>query len=119
MADKIVLRNMVFYGYHGAFAAERELGQKFEVDVEIHLDLTGISQNDDLEVAINHVDVYTLVKDVVEEGGFNLLESIAEAAALGILSACDVEGVTVRVRKVNAPLGGILDYVEAEVTRRV
>ena len=69
-------------------------------------------------MAINHVDIYTIVKDVVEEGGFNLLESIAEAAALEILSAFDVDGVTVRVRKVNAPLGGILDYVEAEVTRR-
>ena len=30
---------MTFYGYHGAFSAERELGQKFEVDLEIYTDL--------------------------------------------------------------------------------
>ena len=38
-SDRLVLKNMVFYGYHGAFAAEKELGQRFEVDLEMQLDL--------------------------------------------------------------------------------
>ena len=33
MSDRLVLKNMVFYGYHGAYAAEKEMGQKFEVDL--------------------------------------------------------------------------------------
>jgi dihydroneopterin aldolase len=92
---------MVFYGYHGAFAAERELGQRIEVDVELHLNLK----------------VYTIVKDIVEEREFNLMEAIAETIAEEILSAYTLEEVVVRVRKPNPPSGGIMDYLEAEVRR--
>ena len=33
--DRIILDGMVFYGYHGVNQAERELGQRFVVDVEL------------------------------------------------------------------------------------
>ena len=36
--DKMVLKNMVFYGYHGVAEPEMILGGKFEVDVELFLD---------------------------------------------------------------------------------
>jgi len=117
MADKLTLRNMVFYGYHGAFAAEKELGQKLEVDVELVTDLGRSGQNDDVDLSINCVDLYTIVKEIVEEREFNLPEAAAETIAAHILSAYDVESVTVRVRKPHAPVGGLLDYVEATVER--
>ncbi|MGI6038084.1 MAG: dihydroneopterin aldolase [Limnochordia bacterium] len=118
MTDKLRLRNMIFYGYHGAFTAERELGQRFEVDVELEMDSLGISQQDDLELAINYVDIYTMVKDIVEDRTFKLLESLAETIALQILSVYNVEAATVRVRKAYAPIGGLLDCIEAEVRRQ-
>ena len=37
--DRILLEGMIFYGNHGTLPAERELGQPFVVDVELHLDL--------------------------------------------------------------------------------
>ena len=39
MIDKIIMGGMSFHGYHGVFGAEKELGQKFLVDVEAFLDL--------------------------------------------------------------------------------
>jgi len=117
--DKIVLRNMVFYGYHGVFPAEKELGQRFEVDVELVTDLSRAAQADDLDACgINYVDVYTLVKEIVEEREFNLIEALAETIAQEILSAHDVDEVTVRVRKPEVAIGGVLDYVEVEIVRR-
>ncbi|MGE5587967.1 MAG: dihydroneopterin aldolase [Clostridia bacterium] len=117
--DRIVLRNMVFYGYHGVFPAEKELGQRFEVDVELAGDLSTAAQADDLDAGgINYVDVYTLVKDIVEEREFNLIEALAETIAQEILSAHDVDEVTVRVRKPDVAMGGVLDYVEVEIVRR-
>ena len=38
--DKIVLKNMAFYGYHGNLESEKSQGQRFFVDVEIKTDLT-------------------------------------------------------------------------------
>ena len=36
--DRIVLKNMAFYGYHGNLASEQEQGQRFFVDVVIITD---------------------------------------------------------------------------------
>lgn len=116
--DRLILKNMVFYGYHGAFAAEKELGQKIEVDVELRLELKPSAATDDLELSINYVEVYTLIKDIVEEREFNLLETIAEAIAGEILSAYTLEEVVVRVRKPFPPSGGILDCAEVEISRK-
>ena len=33
--DRIVLKNMAFYGYHGNLASEQEQGQRFFVDVAV------------------------------------------------------------------------------------
>jgi len=116
--DRIRLGNMVFYTYHGVFAAEKELGQRLEVDVELHLNLSVPGASDDLDIAPNYIEVYTLVREIVEEREFNLLEAIAETVADAILAAHDLEAVVVRVRKPNPPVGGPVDFVEVEVIRR-
>lgn len=114
---RITLKNMVFYGYHGAYAAEKELGQRIEVDVEMAADFTKAGKLDDLDYTINYVDVYTIVKDIVEEGEYNLIEAIGTAIADQIGAAFDLERLTVRVRKPHPPLGGVLDTVEFEIVR--
>lgn len=117
-ADRLILQNMIFYGYHGVFAAEKELGQRFEVDTELYLDLRQAGINDDLEATINYVEVYTLVKELVEERAFNLLEALAEAIADALLAAYALEEVVVRVRKPQPPVGGLMDYFGVEIRRQ-
>ena len=53
--DKIVLKNMAFYGYHGNLESEQAQGQRFFVDVEITTDLTKAGQSDLLEIGRAHV----------------------------------------------------------------
>lgn len=117
MRDRMILRNMVFYGYHGVYAVERELGQRIEVDLELHLDLREAGAQDDLDHSINYVELYVLVKTIVEEQEFNLVEGLAEAIAHQILEASPAEEVRVRVRKPQPPAGGIMDAFEVEITR--
>lgn len=117
MSDKIVIKDMVFYAYHGVFDAERELGQRFEVDIELHLDLRQIGRSDDIDLTINYVDVYTIIKDLVEEQEFHLVEGLAETIADQILDSYKLQGVTVRVRKPHVPIGGITGGVEIEIHR--
>lgn len=38
--DNIYFNGMSFYGYHGVFGAEAELGQRFYVDLVLSLDLS-------------------------------------------------------------------------------
>lgn len=118
MADRMTLRNMVFYAHHGVFEAEKEMGQRFEIDVSLDLDLAAAGRSDDLALSVNYADVYALVKRVVVERNFNLIEGLAEAIASQLLAAYSgVERATVRVRKPHAPVGGVLDTVEVEISR--
>ena len=117
MADRIILQNMVFYGYHGVFTAEKELGQRFEVDAELYLDLRQAGVNDDLKPP-NYVEVYTIIKELVEEREYNLVEALAEGIADTLLGVFALSEVVVRVRKPQPPVGGVMDYFAVEIHRQ-
>jgi len=117
MNDRIRLMNMHFYGYHGVDAAERDLGGRFALDVEMVRDLHGAGANDDLNQTVDYKAVYDLVAQV-QRRGYYLLEALAERVAGAILEAFEVDEVTVRCRKQSVPLGGLIDYAEVEICRR-
>jgi len=116
--DKITLEGMVFYGFHGIDPAERELGQRFVVDLEVQRDLRAAGLSDDPEDTINYSRMYRLVKETIEGPGHNLLESLAETIAGQILGGFDVESVRVRVKKPEVPMkGSILSHASVEIFR--
>jgi dihydroneopterin aldolase len=117
MSDRMVLHNMVFYGYHGVYAAEREMGQRIEVDLELSMDLRQAGRLDDLDYSVNYAEIYTMVKSIVEEQEFKLMEGLAEAIAGEVLAAFPAESVCVRVRKPQPPVGGMMDAFEVEIIR--
>jgi dihydroneopterin aldolase len=112
----IRLQNMAFYAHHGATAQERELGQIFEVDVEIALDLRKAASTDDLSQALDYGEVHGLVEEIVVEREFSLLEALAQAILQAITQRYQVDQVLVRVRKPHPPLPGKLDGVEVELS---
>lgn len=118
MADKIGLNNMIFYGYHGVLPAETELGQRFEADVALELDLAHAGKTDDLSFTVNYAEVYDVVKVVMEKERFKLLEKVAEEIAARILKAFAVQAVTVTIRKPSAPIIGVLDNAEVTIRRK-
>ncbi len=115
--DVIRVNNMVFYAYHGVEAAEKKLGQRFEVDVEIFLDTRRAGNTDDIVDTVNYAAVYEIAEEIVIEGEYNLIESMAEDIARLILKRLPVEKTLVRVRKPHVPLPGITDGVEVEIVR--
>lgn len=117
--DKLILKNMVFHAYHGHFKVEQEVGQKFEVDVELMADLKTAGRSDHLSDTIDIDRVYHIAEHVVvNDRRFNLIEALAEEIATRILAACPkAEEVVIRVRKDKAPVKGIVDYAEVEIHR--
>ncbi len=116
--DKIILKGMVFRGFHGYREEERRLGQQFVVDLEIHLDLKAAGRSDRIEDTIDYVEIYQVVKRLVEGPGKFLLETLAEEISREITTRFDrVQRVLVTVRKPQVPMPGILDYVAVQVER--
>jgi dihydroneopterin aldolase len=116
VTTKLALKNMIFYGHHGVFAAERELGQKIEVDVELYSDFVAAGEADDLKLTVNYPEVYAMVKTVVETEEYHLIEAIAATVLKRVTAAYQPERTTVRVRKPQPPVGGLMDAVEYEIT---
>jgi dihydroneopterin aldolase len=115
--DAIRLKNMTFYAHHGFYEAERELGQKFEVDIEINCRLDQISREDDLRQTIDYRQIYSVAKEIFENYKFKLIETVAQKIADQLLDLPYIADVTIRVRKPHVPLNGLLDYVEIELNR--
>jgi dihydroneopterin aldolase len=108
---------MQFYGRHGVNPEEQELGQRFEIDVELFVDTRAAAQQDDLHLTVNYAHVYRAVKRIVEDERFLLIETLAEHIATQLGRQFTPEGVRVCVRKPHAPIKGVLDYVAVEIER--
>ena len=116
--DIIRLRNMVFYGHHGALREERAVGSRFEVDLDMQVDLARPSTSDRLNESVDYQKVYQSVRHVVEHSRFHLLEKLAAAIVDTVLEDFPVAEATVRLRKPHAPIQGIVDCVEVELSRK-
>jgi dihydroneopterin aldolase len=114
---RITLSDISLVGYHGYHEAEKELGQRFEVDLELTVDITKAGRSDRLADAVNYEKVYKLVDKVVREDRFSLLEALATDIATSVLESFEVRGVIVRIRKPNVPHCPNLGHVEMEVSR--
>ena len=111
------MNNMVFYGYHGVSETENELGGKFEVDLELSRSLQSPGESDKLEDTVDYEAVYKSVDACVRMRKRYRIESLAEDISEVILTQFRVQKVTVRVRKPNAPVSGVLDSVEEVIQR--
>ena len=116
--DTIRLHNMQFYAFHGVNPEEKILGQRFEVDVVLSVDTRTAGLSDDLLQTINYSQVYKMVKRVVEEERFDLIEALAETLATRIGKQFGPDGVRICVRKPHVSLkGSVLDYVAVDIER--
>ncbi len=116
--DIIRLHNAVFYAYHGVLSDEQNLGGKFEVDVDLHCDLSRGAKSDSLKQTIDYERVYDSIKQLVLGKKYYLIESLAGTIADGLLKNFKkAQKVVVRVRKPSAPVKGVIDRVEVEITR--
>ncbi len=118
MVNIIRIKKAAFYAYHGVLSEEQSVGGRFEADVDIYTDFSEAAKKDSLKQTINYDKVYKFMYQLALEQKYYLIESLAMKIASELLKKFEaIEKVAVRVRKNNPPLGGVVDYVEAEVIK--
>ena len=116
--DHIILKGMMFYGYHGVNPEERLVGQKFVVDVTVKCSLLKPSLSDMVCDTVSYSDLFKTVKSIVEGPPHNLLESVAKNISDSILLSYDIESISVTIKKPDVPINGAnLDYAGVTLTR--
>lgn len=114
MSDRLRLVGIDIYAFHGAHPAERELGQRFSVDVELAADLEAAAARDDLALGIDYAAVHAAVVATATGCRCHLIEALAARLCRELLLAFPAARVQVTVRKTQPPIGGF--YGHAEVT---
>ncbi len=116
--DRIVLKGMQFYGFHGVNPEERVMGQRYLVDLVAELDMSQAGQTDQLTDTVSYTHLYRRVKEVMEGQPVNLLERLAQIIADRVLEEGRVSAVEVTVKKPHPPIkGSMIDYAAVEIRR--
>ena len=116
--DKIKIENLEIFAKHGVFPEENFLGQKFVLSAVLHTDTRKAGLTDELSYSVHYGEVSHLIKKIVEENTWKLLETVAEETAKAILlSYPTVSQVDLTIKKPWAPIGLPLDTVSVEISR--
>ncbi|MCJ8280690.1 MAG: dihydroneopterin aldolase [Rivularia sp. ALOHA_DT_140] len=116
--DSIYLTGIRAYGYTGYLPEEQVLGQWFEVDVKLWLDLSVSTRSDLIEDTIDYRSVISLVKELVKTSKFALVERLAGSIADYILDSNDlINQVQVILSKPAAPIPDFGGKITIELIR--
>jgi dihydroneopterin aldolase len=115
--DKIMARGMTFKACHGVLAFEKTEPQTFRVDADLFLDTSLAGKSDDIKNTVSYAEVFTVIRNIVEQESYQLLEALAENIAQSLLFQFPVTGVEITVYKPEAPIDGEFDYFGVSIKR--
>ena len=115
--DCIRLTGIDVYAYHGALPAERELGQRFVIDVELWLDVHPAAESDAIGDALDYTLVHERIVSLCAGEAFHLVEALAGRICDTLLTEFPLEAATVTVHKPNPPIKNFLGSVSVTIDR--
>lgn len=116
--DRIIIKDLETFGYHGVFEEEAFLGQKFLVSAVLYLNTRKAGKTDNLKESLDYGEVCQLIKKLVETERYRLIERLAEEIAEKLLLAFPmVRTVEITVKKPWAPVLITMDTVAVSIVR--
>lgn len=112
----ITLKNCAFFARHGVFDEEELLGQRFFVDAELEVEQGTALVDDAIENTVHYGIAFQEIERIVTGRRRYLIEALAlEVAKTLCVRFPQIKRAKVSIRKPNAPVPGVLDYVEVTV----
>jgi dihydroneopterin aldolase len=117
IADRIHIRGLEAFAFHGVYPEEAAHGQRFVVDLTLHVDLRAAGETDDLAHTIHYGELAKAVKAVLTGERHDLIERVAQRVADVALADPRVGAVDVAVHKPDAPVDVPVADIVVEVHR--
>lgn len=115
--DSIQVSGIRAYGYVGYLPEEKVLGQWFEVDLTLWLDLSAAGTSDDISDTLDYREAIAIVKEQITTAKFDLVEKLVSAIADKILSLEKVSQVQVKLSKPAAPIPDFSGRITLDIIR--
>ncbi|MGD9928682.1 MAG: dihydroneopterin aldolase [Mangrovibacterium sp.] len=117
MSGLIEIEGMEFYAYHGHYPVEKQVGTRFIVSVQLVTDCEKAGRTDRLEDALNYQSVYDLIKQEMASPS-DLLEHVCTRILDALYASFPtLEQATIKLSKMNPPMGGQIGKVSVSLTR--
>ena len=114
--SKIRLKDIRIFAHHGCLSEEEKIGSDYLVNLSVKANVTEAAESDQLKDTVDYVLLHKIVKEqmairskLLEHVGKRIIEVVFSEIPL-------VSEVTVKVSKVNPPIGG--DVAEVSVTMK-
>lgn len=116
--DKIYIKDLEVFAYHGVFKEEKKLGQKFLISIELGLDLKIPGKTGDLDTSVHYGELSHKVEEEFKKVSYDLIETACNKICEFILLEYPiVKEAKVSIKKPWAPIHRSLDTVSVEITR--
>jgi 7,8-dihydroneopterin aldolase/epimerase/oxygenase len=115
--DIIHLQNIRIYGYTGYLEEERTLGQWFEVDAKISVDLSLAGRSDRIEDTLDYRGIIADFRKIVGTAKFALIERLADALAEAVMKYDRATRVRIRLTKLAPPIPEFGGQITVEIDR--
>jgi 7,8-dihydroneopterin aldolase/epimerase/oxygenase len=114
---EVELRGLSIYTHHGVTEAERELGQRLEIDVTFDVPDCDAVLTDRVEDTIDYDEVADIVALAATERSYRTLERLNHVIAERLMDRYGCDSVRVRSAKPEPPLPLAIEEVAVKVVR--
>ncbi|HZJ77642.1 MAG TPA: dihydroneopterin aldolase [Clostridia bacterium] len=116
--DKIIIKDLRVFAYHGVNPEEKTQGQNFEIDLTAQIDLSKPCITDFLDDTVSYAKIIKTIRRVMIEEKNDLIERAAQRVAGSILNEFSaIQSVEVTLKKPEAPIKADFNYVAVNIIR--
>jgi dihydroneopterin aldolase len=118
MTDKVFVSGLALHAYHGVMQHEAKVGQTFQLDLVLDIDLAEASRSDKLAHTVGYDQVVDVASRAFCARRYRLVEAAAGAVAEAVLERfARVSAVRVSVHKPHAPIAATFADVGVTIAR--
>jgi dihydroneopterin aldolase len=115
---EVELRGLSVYTHHGVTEAEREVGQRLEIDVSFDVPDCDALLTDRLEDTVDYAEVTDIVVLAATERSYKTLERLCQVIGERLAERFGSGSVSVRAAKPEPPLPVAIEEAAVEVTHQ-
>ena len=117
--DKILIRNLKIYAYHGVLDEEKANGQYFIFDIDAFVDISLPCKTDNVEDTVNYALMVERITDIFTAQKDDLVEKAAQRVADGLFAEFKkISALRILLKKPSAPIDADFDWVGVEINRK-
>lgn len=117
--DKILVRGLKIFAYHGVNEEEKINGQNFVFDIDAAVDISVPCVSDNVDDTVSYAKIIKETTRIFTSQKDDLLERAAQRVADGLFESFDrIQSLRILLKKPEAPIKADFEYVGVEIHRK-